>query len=93
MLPDKEPYPEPTRQWNPDKRRFEMVPFKPARPGIRGIQPPPFEEGLAYFRQVLASVRPAEAVLASVSGTAAQENSARVSAASEPGAQAAPTTP
>ena len=93
MLPDKEPYPEPTRQWNPDKRRFEMVPFKPARPGIRGIQPPPFEEGLAYFRQVLASVRPAEAVLASVSGTAAQENSAKASAASEPGSNGSPTTP
>lgn len=93
MLPDKEPYPEPTRQWNPDKRHFEMVPFKPARPGIRGIQPPPFEEGLAYFRQVLSSVRPAEAVLASVSGTAAQENSAKASAASEPGSNGSPTTP
>lgn len=94
MLPDKEPYPEPTRQWNPDKRRFEMVPFKPARPGIRGIQPPPFEEGLAYFRQVLASVRPAEAVLASVSsaspqGVAAQTNAAKPSAASDRGAKAA----
>ncbi len=93
MLPDKEPYPEPTRQWNPDKRRFEMAPFKPARPGIRGIQPPPFEEGLAYFRQVLSSVRPADAVLASVSGTAAQENSAKASAASEPGSNGSPTTP
>ena len=96
MLPDKEPYPEPTRQWNPDKRRFEMVPFKPARPGIRGIQPPPFEEGLAYFRQVLASVRPAEAVLASVrsaspQGVAAQTNAAKPSAASEPGVKAAAT--
>jgi len=73
MLPDKEPYPKPTRQWNPSKQRFEVVPFKPARPGIRGIQPPPFEEGLAYFRQVLASVRPAGAVLNSVSGAAAQD--------------------
>ena len=88
MLPDKEPYPEPTRQWNPDKRRFEMVPFKPARPGIRGIQPPPFEEGLAYFRQVLASVRPADAVLASVSGAAALGNPAKASAASETDAKA-----
>ena len=93
MLPDKEPYPEPTRQWNPDKRRFEMVPFKPARPGIRGIQPPPFEEGLAYFRQVLSSVRPADAVLNSVSSAAALGNPAKTSAASEPGSNASPTTP
>ncbi len=66
MLPDKEPYPKPTRQWNPSKQRFEMVPFKPSRPGIRGIQPPPFDQGLAYFRMVLTSVRPADAVTASV---------------------------
>jgi len=77
MLPDKEPYPEPTRQWNPDKRRFEMVPFKPARPGIRGIQPPPFEEGLAYFRQVLASVRPADAVASSVVGAAVSSTASK----------------
>jgi hypothetical protein len=64
------------------------VPFKPARPGIRGIQPPPFEEGLAYFRQVLSSVRPAEAVLASVSGAAALGNPAKASAASETDAKA-----
>lgn len=71
MLPDKEPYPKPTRQWNPSKQRFEMVPFKPARPGIRGIQPPPFDQGLAYFRLVLSSLRPADAVAASVKGSAA----------------------
>jgi hypothetical protein len=71
MLPDKEPYPKPTRQWNPSKQRFEMVPFKPARPGIRGLQPPPFDQGLAYFRLVLSSLRPADAVAASVAGVAA----------------------
>ncbi|WP_152987587.1 hypothetical protein [Aquabacterium parvum] len=77
MLPDKEPYPPPTKQWNSTKQRFEMVPFKPARPGIRGIQPPPFEEGLAYFRQVLASVRPADAVLAGVAAQAAADTTAK----------------
>lgn len=71
MLPDKEPYRKPTKQWNPSKQRFEMVPFKPARPGIRGIQPPPFDQGLAYFRLVLSSLRPADAVAASVKGSAA----------------------
>lgn len=77
MLPDKEPYPKPTRQWNPSKQRFDMVPFKPARPGIRGIQPPPFDQGLAYFRLVLSSVRPAEAVAASVAGVAAPSTAAK----------------
>jgi hypothetical protein len=75
MLPDKEPYPKPTRQWNPSKQRFEMVPFKPARPGIRGIQPPPFDQGLAYFRLVLSSLRPADAVAASVAGAGAKTTS------------------
>lgn len=77
MLPDKEPYPKPTRQWNPSKQRFEMVPFKPARPGIRGIQPPPFDQGLAYFRMVLASVRPADAVASSVAGAAVSSTSSK----------------
>ncbi len=77
MLPDKEPYPKPTRQWNPSKQRFEMVPFKPARPGIRGIQPPPFDQGLAYFRLVLSSLRPADAVAASVAGVPAPSTAAK----------------
>ena len=80
MLPDKEPYPKPTRQWNPSKQRFEMVPFKPARPGIRGIQPPPFDQGLAYFRLVLSSLRPADAVAASVTGVAVPGTGAKPAA-------------
>ena len=84
MLPDKEPYPKPTRQWNPSKQRFEMVPFKPARPGIRGIQPPPFDQGLAYFRLVLSSLRPADAVAASVTGAAVPGTGAKPAAAPLP---------
>lgn len=84
MLPDKEPYPKPTRQWNPSKQRFEMVPFKPARPGIRGIQPPPFDQGLAYFRLVLSSLRPADAVAASVKGSGAPHPGSKPSTGSTP---------
>ena len=55
VLPDPYPYPPPTKA-----RIFGMtktVPYVPVRPAIKGVKTPPFEEGLAYFKQVLASVR------------------------------------
>lgn len=61
MLPDPYPYPPPTKE-----RIFGMtktVPYVPVRPAIKGVKTPPFEEGQAYFKQVLASVRPLPALV------------------------------
>lgn len=56
-LPDPDPLPPPTQG-----SFGEVHHYKPKRPALKGVKTPPFEEGMAYFKQVLASVRPLPAL-------------------------------
>lgn len=58
-LPDPDPTPPPTRGSFGQIHHYE-----PKRPALKGVKTPPFEEGMAYFRQVLASVRTLPALTA-----------------------------
>jgi hypothetical protein len=52
-LPDPFPYPPPV------KGGFGKIHhYKPSRPALKGVKTPPFDEAMAYFKQVVASVRP-----------------------------------
>ncbi len=55
-LPDPYPYPPPVRRMVFGEEKIQH--YKPARPALNGVKTPPFEEAMAYFKQVLASVRP-----------------------------------
>jgi hypothetical protein len=58
-LPDPDPTPPPTRGSFGQIHHYE-----PKRPALKGVKTPPFDEGMAYFRQVLASVRTLPALTA-----------------------------
>jgi hypothetical protein len=55
-LPDPFPYPRPVRRMSFGEEKIDY--YKPARPALKGVKTPPFDEAMAYFKQVLASVRP-----------------------------------
>ena len=55
-LPDPDPYPPPVREKVFGEEKITY--YKPARPALKGVKTPPFDEAMAYFKQVLASVRP-----------------------------------
>lgn len=55
-LPDPYPYPPPVREMVFGTEKITH--YKPARPALKGVKTPPFDEAMAYFKQVLASVRP-----------------------------------
>lgn len=55
-LPDPFPYPPPVRRMSFGEEKIEY--YKPSRPALKGVKTPPFDEAMAYFKQVLASVRP-----------------------------------
>lgn len=55
-LPDPFPYPPPVRRMSFGEEKIDY--YKPARPVLKGVKTPPFDEAMAYFKQVLASVRP-----------------------------------
>lgn len=54
-LPDPFPYPPPLREKN--FGQIKITPYEPARPALKGVKTPSFDEGMAYFKQVLASVQ------------------------------------
>ena len=55
-LPDPFPYPPPVRRMSFGEEKIDY--YKPSRPALKGVKTPPFDEAMAYFKQVLASVRP-----------------------------------
>jgi hypothetical protein len=55
-LPDPFPYPPPVRRMSFGEEKIDY--YKPARPALKGVKTPPFDEAMTYFKQVLASVRP-----------------------------------
>ncbi len=50
------PYPPPVKRMSFGEEKIDY--YKPARPALKGVKTPPFDEAMAYFKQVLASVRP-----------------------------------
>lgn len=54
-LPDPDPLPPPTRYESFGKEIVQE--YKPRRPALKGVKTPPFDEAMAYFKQVIASVR------------------------------------
>lgn len=58
-LPDPDPVPPPTLGSFGQIHHYEVK-----RPALKGVKTPPFDEGMAYFKQVLASVRPLPALTA-----------------------------
>lgn len=55
-LPDPFPYPPPVKRMSFGEEKIDH--YEPKRPALKGVKTPPFDEAMAYFRQVLASVRP-----------------------------------
>lgn len=55
-LPDPYPYPPPVREMVFGAEKITH--YKPARPALKGVKTPPFDEAMVYFKEVLASVRP-----------------------------------
>lgn len=55
-LPDPFPYPPPVRRMSFGEEKIDY--YQPKRPALKGVKTPPFDEAMAYFKQVLASVRP-----------------------------------
>ena len=66
-LPDPDPYPPPVREKVFGEEKITY--YKPARPALKGVKTPPFDEAMAYFKQVLASVRPLSQLHGPTSGS------------------------
>lgn len=66
-LPDPFPYPPPVREKVFGEEKITY--YKPARPALKGVKTPPFDEAMAYFKQVLASVRPLSQLHGPTSGS------------------------
>lgn len=67
-LPDPFPYPPPVKRMSFGEEKIDH--YQPKRPALNGVKTPPFDEAMAYFKQVLASVRPLQPLL--TSGAAAK---------------------
>jgi len=67
-LPDPFPYPKPVRRMSFGEEKIDY--YEPKRPALKGVKTPPFEEAMAYFKQVLASVRPLPQLHGQASGDA-----------------------
>ncbi len=55
-LPDPFPYPPLVKRMSFGEEKIDR--YEPKRPALKGVKTPPFDEAMAYFKQVLASVRP-----------------------------------